>query len=175
MEVLLQLYWVFLKIGLFSFGGGYTMLPLIEAEIIRRGWLTTSEFVDIIAVAEMTPGTISVNSATFIGYNIGGIPGSLVATLGVITPSLILILFGSIILLRLKENPHGDSLLKGFRPAFIALVVIAAFFIGKDSLVDVPSALIFGALFILCFQQKISPFHIIAAGAVLGLILYPFH
>ena len=78
MSLLLTLYWIFFKIGLFTFGGGYAMLPLMEAEIIaRQGWLTHPEFIDIIAVAEATPGPVAINSATYVGFQVAGIPGSL--------------------------------------------------------------------------------------------------
>ncbi len=174
MELLLQLFWAFLKIGMFSFGGGYTMLPLIEAEVIERGWISVPEFIDIIAVAEMTPGTIAVNSATFIGYQIAGFPGSLVATLGVIAPSLLILLLFGHTLLRLKDNPHSESVLKGLRPAFISLIAMAGVFIGQNSLTDISSSLIFASLFLVIFLRKASPFYIIAAGAILGLILFPY-
>ncbi len=151
------------------------MFPLIEAEVIRRGWLTIPEFIDIVAVAEMTPGTIAVNSATFIGYRIAGFPGSLVATLGVITPSLILLLLLGHLLMKLQDNRHSESILNGLRPAFIALIAMAAFFIGETALIDLPTIMIFGALFVLSLLRKISPFYILAAGALLGLLLYPFH
>lgn len=174
MELILQLYWAFLKIGLFSFGGGYTMLPLIEAEVIEKGWISVSEFIDIIAIAEMTPGTIAVNSATFIGYHIAGFPGSLVATTAVITPSVILLLLFGHTLLKMKNNPHSEAVLKGLRPAFISLIAMAGVFIGQNSLIDFPSSLIFVVLFTVILLRKVSPFLIIAAGAALGLLLFPY-
>ena len=86
--VLLNLFWSYFKIGLFSFGGGYAMIPLMELEIIsRHGWLTAAEFADIIAIAETTPGPIAINSATYVGFRMAGIIGSIVATLGVVSPS----------------------------------------------------------------------------------------
>ena len=171
---LLQLYVVFFQIGLFSFGGGYAMFPLIEAEIIGRQWLTTPEFVDIVAVAEITPGTVSANTATFIGYRIAGLPGSFIATLGVITPSLILLLIFGQLLLRSKDNCHVKAVMQGLRPAFIALICLATVFIGETSFIDLPTILIGGGLFALAYFKKVSPFLIIGAGAVLGLIIYPF-
>jgi len=168
-----HLYWVFLQIGLFSFGGGYAMFPLIKAEVIGREWLSASEFVDIVAVAEMTPGTIAANSATFTGFQIAGFPGAIIATLGVITPSLVLLLFWGNILLKAKENAHMQSVLKGLRPAFIALIAMAAVFLGETSFVDLPSVIIFGVLFGLIIWRKVSPFLLIGTGALLGIILYP--
>ena len=90
---LLHIYLSFAKVGLFTFGGGYAMLPLIESDIIqKRGWLTMAEFTDMVAIAEITPGPIAVNSATFVGYKLAGIIGGIVATLGVITPSIVIVL-----------------------------------------------------------------------------------
>jgi len=101
--IYLKLLFTFFKIGLFSFGGGYAMIPMIEKEIEANKWLTSDEFVDIIAISEMTPGPISVNSATFVGYKTAGIFGGMFATLGVALPSLILILIISHFFLSLKN------------------------------------------------------------------------
>ena len=91
MMLLLKLFWSFLQIGLFTFGGGYAMLPLIQREIIDvNGWLTMEQFLDIVAVAEMTPGPIAINSATFVGYRVAGVLGSFAATFGVVLPSFII-------------------------------------------------------------------------------------
>lgn len=87
--IYLKLFLSFVKIGLFSFGGGYAMIPLIQKEIESHGWLTPSQFIDIIAIAEMTPGPIAINSATFVGYNTAGFLGGAVATFGVALPSLV--------------------------------------------------------------------------------------
>ena len=90
--IYLQLFWSFLQVGLFSVGGGYAAMPLIESQVVQgHGWLTMNEFTDLITIAEMTPGPIAVNSATFVGIRIAGIGGALVATLGCITPSLIIV------------------------------------------------------------------------------------
>ena len=92
MEILIQLFMTFFKIGAFSFGGGYAMLPLLEEEVIRNhGWMTSGEFIDIFAISEMTPGPIAVNAATFLGFRVGGFLGAVVSTLAVILPSFIVI------------------------------------------------------------------------------------
>ena len=92
MSLLFELFYSFFRIGLFSFGGGYAMIPWIQSEILHHGWLTADQFADIVAVAEMTPGPIAVNSATYVGYMTAGVVGSMVATAGVTLPSLLLIL-----------------------------------------------------------------------------------
>lgn len=173
--LLLELYWSFLKIGLFTIGGGYAMIPLIEAEVIKvHGWLNAAEFLDIIAVAEMTPGPISINAATFIGYTMAGVSGSLIATLGVITPSLVLLLLLSRILIKLVQNPGAESFLNGLRSALIALILLASFTLGQTAIIDLPTALIFALLLIASLLQKVNPLYFIGAGAILGLLLFPY-
>ncbi len=103
--IFLDLFLSFFKIGLFSFGGGYAMIPLIQKEITRNGWITPSEFVDIIAIAEMTPGPIAVNSATFVGYKTAGLFGGLVATIGVALPSAMLIFLIADFIQKYKTHP----------------------------------------------------------------------
>ncbi len=173
--LLLSLYWSFLKVGLFTIGGGYAMIPLMEAEVIRvHGWLNASEFLDIIAVAEMTPGPISINAATFIGYNMAGVVGSLVATLGVISPSLVLLLLLSRFLARVIQNPGATSFINGLRSALVALILLASFTLGQTAIIDLPTALIFGLLLGASLIRKVSPLYFIAAGALLGLLLFPY-
>ncbi len=174
-EILFALYWSFLKVGLFTIGGGYAMIPLMEAEIINvHGWLSAAEFLDIIAVAEMTPGPISINAATFIGYTMAGVTGSLIATLGVITPSLVLLLLLSRVLIKLIQNPGADSFLNGLRSALVALILLASFNLGQTAVIDLSTALIFAVLLIASLLRQVSPLYFIAAGAFLGLLLFPY-
>ena len=174
-SILLSLYWSFLKVGLFTVGGGYAMIPLMEAEVIKvHGWLTPSEFLDIIAVAEMTPGPISINAATFIGYTLAGVTGSLIATLGVITPSLVLLTLLSKVLLQVVRNPGAENFISGLRSGLIALILLASFTLGQTAIIDVPTALIFAALLIGSLVRRVSPLYFIALGAILGLLLYPY-
>lgn len=173
--LLLSLYWTFIKIGLFTIGGGYAMIPLMEAEVIKRhGWLTASEFLDIVAVAEMTPGPVAVNAATFIGYRLAGLPGSLLCTLGVITPSLVILLLFSRFLLSLIRNPRAERFLKGLRSAVIALIFLAAFTLGQAALFNLSTFLIFAGLLIFSLLRKPNPFCLIGLGALLGLIFFPY-
>ena len=105
MLLYLQLYWSFFKIGLFSIGGGYASLPLIEKEIVEaHHWISMEMFTDIITISQMTPGPIAINSSTFVGIQIGGIPGAVVATLGCVTPSLIIVLFLAHIYVKYKDR-----------------------------------------------------------------------
>ena len=150
------------------------MLPFIEATIVQKNWITTGEFINIVAIAEMTPGTIALNCATYIGYNIAGIAGSLVATMAVLTPPVAIVLIMGNLMIKLKDNPGVEAALKGLRPAFIALISMAGVFIGEHALTDVTTALIFAVTFAAFFLIKKSPLLIIFAGACLGLIFYPY-
>ncbi len=171
----LSLYWSFFKVGLFTIGGGYAMIPLMEAEVITvHGWLNAGEFLDIIAVAEMTPGPISINAATFIGYTMAGVPGSLIATLGVISPSLVLLLLLSRVLIGVVQNRGARIFLGGLRSALVALILLASYTLGQTAIIDLPSALIFGLILVASLIRPVSPLYFIAAGAVLGLILFPY-
>lgn len=132
--IYLELLITFFKIGLFCFGGGYGMIPLLEREIVTHNWLTSQEFVNIISISEMTPGPIAINTATFIGYKIGGIPGGILATAGVVLPSLILILIISHFLLKFQHHLIVKETIYGIRPVVLALIIQAAIFVAKNTL-----------------------------------------
>ncbi len=171
--LLVQLYVSFFKIGLFGFGGGYAMIALMEHEIVRtHGWLRPVEFVSIIAVAEMTPGVIAVNAATFVGYQVAGFTGAAVATLGVIFPSLLLMIPAAKLFLHFYTNLHFQRSLEGIQPAVIALIGLAAFVIGQSAFIDFPSVLIALAGFAAIFLINIHPLLLIGLGAVAGMIIY---
>ena len=124
--IYLQLFWSFLQIGLFSIGGGYAAMPLIQAQVVQNhAWLNMSEFTDLITIAEMTPGPIAVNSATFVGIRIAGIPGALVATFGCILPSLFIVSLLTFIYYRYKKLSVLQSVLASLRPAVVALIASA--------------------------------------------------
>ena len=124
--ILLELFLSFLQIGLFSIGGGYAAIPLIQALTVDiHGWLTTGEFMDLATIAEMTPGPIAVNGATFVGLKIAGIPGAVVATFGCIFPSLVIVSVLSYVYTKYKELPMLQSVLGSLRPAVVALIAAA--------------------------------------------------
>ena len=128
MEVLIKLFFAFFKIGLFTFGGGYAMIPLIQEEVTKNGWLTAEEVIDIVGIAESTPGPIAVNLATFVGTSQMGFLGALVATLGVILPSFIIILLIAIIFKKIMDNKYVKSILKGINPVIIGLILATGLF-----------------------------------------------
>ena len=118
-----QLLWVYLKIGMFGFGGGYAMLSLIQHEIVDlHHWLTPQQFTDVVAISQMTPGPIAINAATFVGMKLTGMPGAVVATLGYITPSCIIVTIIAKLYLKYREMDMLQGILGGIRPAVVALI-----------------------------------------------------
>jgi chromate transporter len=130
---ILRLVWSFFKIGLFSFGGGYAMVPMMEGEIAARGWLAAREFADIVAISQMTPGPIAVNAATYIGFRVAGVFGSAAATLGVSLPSFVLVILAAHFLRKFKESLVVGSVLSGIRPATVGLISAAVIFFSRMS------------------------------------------
>ena len=167
------LFYSFFKIGAFSFGGGYAMIPLIQQEIVlRHGYLTLQQFSDIIAIAEMTPGPIAVNSATFVGYRVAGVTGSAVSTFGVVLPSFLVILLVASFFVRFQHHPAVQAVLRGIRPVVIALIALAAVTVGRISLVDWPSALIALLVLVAILKTKLHPVLIIVGAGIMGTIFY---
>lgn len=124
--IYLQLFLSFLQVGMFSIGGGYAAMPLIQSQVVKtHGWLTMSEFTDLITIAEMTPGPIAVNSATFVGIRIAGMPGAVIATFGCILPSCVIVSLLAYIYYRYKEVSVLQSVLASLRPAVVALIASA--------------------------------------------------
>ncbi|MGI5876591.1 MAG: chromate transporter [Dethiobacteria bacterium] len=174
LRLLLKLFYSYLKIGFFSFGGGYAMLALMEHEIIRiNHWITTAEFIDLIAVAEMTPGPVAINSATFVGYRIAGFLGATLATTGVVFPSLLLVLPSAKLFTKYYGHPTLERALSDIKPAVIALISLAAFVLGKSAITDLTTSLIAAACLLLLILGRIHPLTIIGLGALAGLILHP--
>ena len=190
--IYLKLLFSFIKIGLFSFGGGYAMIPLIQKEIEMHGWISPSEFVDIIAIAEMTPGPIAVNSATFVGYKTAGLLGSMVATIGVALPSLILILAVSGFFFKIQKKPINIMIFYGVRPVITGLIAAAGVFVAETAIFkndlsvenfaylfnkpanffDFGGIVILVASLVALVKFKIHPILTIAGAGVAGVIIY---
>lgn len=175
--IYLKLFITFFKIGLFSFGGGYAMISLISEEIIKNQWLLESEFVRIIGIAEMTPGPIAVNSATYIGYTTAGVLGAASATLGVAMPSLLIILFLSSFFFKNSEHPLMKMILYGIRPVIAGLIVVAAITISKTTIVKESvsglsfnywTLIIAAIILVIDLKTKIHPILLIVISGVLG-------
>ena len=175
MMVLLQLYWSFCQIGFTSFGG-LSMIPLINSEMVGHGWMTASEVADIVAIAEMTPGPVGLNCATFAGIRVAGLPGALAANFGVLMPTLTVCLVAAIFFERFKNSHALKSILFGVRPICIGLIWAVILNLGYTNYivggsVQLTSVLI-GVLGIyLLIKRKWSVPMVIIAAAALGIIL----
>lgn len=187
--IYLKLFLTFLEVGAFSFGGGYGMISLIRELCLQQGWLNEGELLNMIAVAESTPGPIAVNMATFVGSSQGGIFGALCATLGVVLPSFIIILVIAILLKNLMKYKGVKAFLGGIRPSVIALILATATimllnnFLGVSTLfgginIDVRGIVIFALLVCIALfakfiiKKKVSPIIMIVFSAVLGIVFY---
>lgn len=173
--VYLQLFWVYLKIGLFGFGGGYAMLSLIQAEVVDKyGWISTQEFTDIVAISQMTPGPIGINSATYIGYTTtGNVWGSVIATVAVSLPSFVLVLLISYFFARFRNNRFVEAAFLGLRPATVGLIAAAALLLmNSENFIDYKSYLIFAVSFLLVWKFKVHPILMIVLAGVAGALLY---
>lgn len=171
--VLLKLYLAFLKVGTFGFGGGYAMIPLIQNEIVTKNhWLTQTEFIDIVGISQITPGPVAINSATFVGYKVGGFLGSTLATLGVVTTSFILISFANYFFNKFKNSKILSNALKGMRPALIGLIISVFLTLSFESYRDLNSILIAVIIGFLLYKTKIHPIIIIVISAILGILFY---
>ena len=185
MLILLRLYWEFFKTGIFSIGGGLATLPFLYDMADRTGWFTASNIADMIAVSESTPGAIGINMATYVGYTTAGVIGGIIATLGLITPSIIIILIIARILQKFRESKAVDRIFYGLRPASTGLIAAAGLGVAKISLLqtevyqesgllqnlfDVKCIILAVAIFIVYKKLKHSPIFYILAAAAVGII-----
>ena len=178
MGTLVTLFTTYLKIGFFGFGGGYAMLSLIHSEVVvRNGWLTNGEFADIVAISQMTPGPIAINSATYIGYEVAGVVGSIVATIAVCLPALTLMMLITHYFLRLQNNRFVKGAVAGMRPVVVGMIASAALLLifphAEDgrSFIDGWSWAIFGVTLITS-ARKINPILLILCSGVAGVLIY---
>lgn len=175
MEIYLSLFLSFVKIGLFGFGGGYAMLPLIQNEVVAapHNWISLADFYDIVAISQMTPGPIAINMATYVGYTVtDNVWGSLLATFGVCILPFIIMLILSKFYLKFKGNIYLDSVFIGLRPAIIGLVsAVAISMINKHNFIDIYSVVIFLGVFYATWH-KYSPIKLILISGIAGMIIY---
>ena len=181
--IYLHLFYTFFKIGLFGFGGGYAMLSMIQAEVVTRyGWLTSQEFTAIVAISQMTPGPIGINSDTYVGFTAtGNVWGAIIATFAVVLPSFILMLAISRFFLKYQKHPAVEAVFSGLRPAVVGLLASAALVLmnvenfgspAEDTRSFLISVLIFLVVFIGTRKYKLNPIGMIVACGVAGLLLY---
>lgn len=173
--IYLQLFYTFFIIGIFTFGGGYAMLSLIQNEVVvNHAWVTAQEFTDMIAISQMTPGPIGINSATYVGYAVtGNIFGSLVATTAVMLPSFIIVLTVCKLYEKFKKSNIFAALLKFLRPIVIGMIAAAAaILITPDNFIDYTSWLLFAAAFIASQWLKMNPILVIVLAGAIGFFIY---
>ena len=173
---LLKLFWSFLKIGFTSFGG-LSMIPLISHEVVSNGWMNLSEVSDIVAIAEMTPGPLGLNCATFAGIKASGMPGAIVANLGVLTPTFSVAAVAAIFFQKFQKSHRMEEILTGVRPVCIGLIIgVIVSFCQTNYIIDSaisPQAILIGVIdLVLLFKWQVSIPKIILLSALLGLVLF---
>lgn len=188
--IFLQLFYTFFKIGLFGFGGGYAMISMIQGEVVtRHEWLSSNEFTDIIAISQMTPGPIGINSATYVGYsavvNVGyshavGILGSTIATVSVVLPSFILMVLISKFFLKYQKHPIIASVFEGLRPGVVGLLAAAALVLmnrenfGTYNWQILTSIILFAGTFIASYRYKVNPILLIVICGIIGYVTFGY-
>ena len=183
------LYWLFAKISMFTFGGGYAMIPLFQDELVVKGqFLSETEFANLVALAQVTPGPVGLNAATYIGYGQAGIPGAIMATLGLVTPSFIFTLLAAVFIQKAKDNAILKNALSGVRPAVLGLIAAAVIFFANTSVFSAPlnslwtkgksfglcwqGTLIFALTLFLQLKYKANMFCLLLLSALLGWLLF---
>lgn len=182
MSIYLELFLTFFRIGLFTFGGGYAMLPLIQDAVLQKGWLSEEAIINFIAVSESTPGPFAINISTYVGMETGGLLGAVCATLGVVLPSFIVILIVARVYQKFKESKTVNGCMDGLRPTVIGLIAAAVLTIGQTvffpdgfalenlNFYNIAVSLVIAVLGIfLIFKKKIHPIILIILSAVLGI------
>lgn len=183
--IYLKLFWSFFQIGLFSIGGGYAAMPLIQTQIVEiNQWLTMTEFTDLITISQMTPGPIAVNSATFVGIQIAGLGGAIISTLGCILPSCLIVSSLAYVYYKYKNLKAIQSILAGLRPAVVALIasaglsIVVMAFWGEQGItlnyidINYISVCIFTISIIILRKYKPNPIYVMAGSGVIGMIAY---
>ena len=167
---LLQLFWTFFKIGAFTLGGGYAMIPLVQREVVdHRGWMGEEEFLDLIALAQSAPGIIAVNTAVFVGYKVAGRRGIVLSVLGATLPSFLIILLIAMCFTHFRDNPHVEAVFKGIRPAVVALIAAPLYKMAKAAKISWKNLWIPAAAALLIWLAGVSPVIVIIAAIAGGL------
>lgn len=185
--IYLQLFWSFFQIGLFSFGGGYAALPLIQQQVVDQNhWLSMTEFIDVITISQMTPGPIAINSATFVGIKIAGLLGAIVATIGCVLPSIIIVLILAYFYYKYRNLSIVKGVLDGLRPAVVALIASAGLsilimaiwnseqIIWSLSSINYVAVILFAAGLFVLRKWKPNPILVMVGAGVIGMFVYQF-
>jgi chromate transporter len=169
MKMCMQLFFIFSKIGLFTLGGGYAMLPLMEAELThKRTWISKKDFLDLTALAQAAPGILAVNMAIFVGYKLRGVPGAVCAALGAILPSFIIILLIAIFFHNFRDNAMVERIFKGIRPAVVALIAAPVFRLGRSAGITWKTVWFPVLCALLVWLVYVSPVYIVVAAGLGG-------
>ena len=190
MALYLDLFWSFFQIGLFSIGGGMAAMPLIQNQVVNvHGWLTMTDFANIVTISEMTPGPIAINGATFVGSHVGGFWGAVAATLGCVTPSCIIVLLLAFFYFKYRDLKAVKGVIGGLRPAVVAMIASAglglvalALFEGSGKTwgtagfgdVNLVTTLLFAASLVALRKWKPNPILVMVSSGVLGLVIFQF-
>lgn len=171
MNPYIELFKIFFKIGAFTIGGGYAMIPIIEEEIVtKREWISIEEFLDLLAIAQSTPGILAVNISIFLGYKLKGIKGAIISTLGSILPSFIIILTIALFFRTFKDNEYVEKIFKGIRPGVVALIAAPTFSMAKSAKISKYNIWIPISSALLIWLLGVSPIWIIAIAGVSGYV-----
>lgn len=173
MKKLWKMFWIFFRIGAFTFGGGFAMIPLIEKEIVdKQGWVDEEEIIDVFALAQSVPGAIGINASTFVGYKVAGFSGAIIATLGMVIPSFITITLIASVFTKFQDALIVQAALKGIRATVVALIGIAAVKMGKAAIKDRISLAIAIVGLILLLVFNVQAIYIIMISALMGLAFF---
>ena len=168
--MLLQLFTTFFKIGLFTFGGGYAMIPLIQREVIEKHkWISDKDFLDMLVLAQSSPGPIAVNTAVFVGYKMRGVVGAIATTFGTVLPSFMVILLLALFFAEVRDNRYVDAAFRAMRPAVVALIVAPLMGLVKG--MKWYLAALAAAVAVAVWYFGISPMYLIGAGVVVGVVI----
>ncbi|QPW60959.1 chromate transporter [Clostridium botulinum] len=171
LKTYIEMFVIFFKIGAFTIGGGYAMLPLIEREIVdKKSWIEKEEYLDMIALAQSSPGPIAVNTSVFVGYKIGRVPGIFATTLGSVLPSFLIILVVASFFVGIQNNIIVEKIFKGIRPAVVALIAAPVIRMGKDAKINKKTVIIPIIVAILVGFFKVMAIIVIIVSAILGII-----
>lgn len=170
--MLFKMFLTFFKIGAFTFGGGYAMIPIIQKEVAEnRGWMTETEFLDAIALSQGAPGAIAVNTSIYVGYSIRGLPGALVATLGTVLPSFIIILVIAKFFFQFRSNPIVEKVFLGIRPAIVALILTAVYSLMKNAHFGYKRIIVSAITAAIIVFLGVSPIYLIIIGALGAIVI----
>ncbi|WP_339314195.1 chromate transporter [Paenibacillus sp. FSL R10-2734] len=174
LSLLFQLFWVFVRIGPVTFGGGYAMIPMIEREIsAKRKWLGEEEMDEILSLAGAAPGGVGVNAAAFIGYRLAGVKGAIAAIAGITIPTFMIVCVLSAVYSQLAEEPKVIAAMKGIHGAVIALILVAAYRMAKNAIFDKTTAVTAIVIPIVLLVFGINPIYVIAVGLIIGFVFLP--